>query len=89
MEWEKTLTIKSATGKIQVRYFVLPQTTSPMLEKPCFGIGIEEGGEVLSVPFFSPNRELTLHTAKKLAAHRVTPVSFFEIMDDFLGADPF
>lgn len=87
MEWEQKVTFPGETRLLHVRYFVLPLASSDELSKPCYGIGVAEGKEVCTVRFFSPDRETAVRTARWLSTHRVTPVSFPEVMDDFLAGD--
>ncbi len=87
MEWEKSVWITGETRRLLVRYFMLPSQKSEELSLPCYGIGISDGEETYTVPFFSPDRKTALDTVLWLMHHRVTPVTFPEVMDDFLAQD--
>lgn len=87
MEWETSVSFWGGTRLLHVRYFVLPPAKSEDLPLPCYGIGIQEGEETLSVPFFSPTRKAAIDVARSLCTHHVTPVSFFEVLDDLLATD--
>ena len=87
MEWETSVWISGETRLLHIRYFVLPPQKNEELSLPCYGIGITDGEETYTVPFFSPDRQKALHTAQLLCLHRVTPVSFPEVMDDLLAED--
>ena len=85
MIWEKRIEVKTETGCIRLRYFVTPPQKENDLALLCYGIGVAGEGEHKEVAAFSPDREEAISLMKRLCRMRVTPTTFFEVLDDYLA----
>ena len=83
--YEISTTILKEKGTVQVRYFV----TGPALYEDTqilqYGIGITDGMETHTVPAFCSRKEEAIAVAEMLCRGKVTPVSFFDILEDYLS----
>ncbi len=86
MIWEARITISSSETPLEVYYFVSAPVLPPDTDIPCYGIGISAGGEAAYCTAFCPEKEEAIRVCSMLCQHQVTPVSFYEVLDDYLAA---
>ncbi len=85
MIWEKRTTIMLNETPLAVSYFVSAPTLAPDCAVPCYGIGISANGETVHVRAFCPDKDEAIRVCTMLCQSQVTPVSFYEVLDDYLS----
>ena len=79
-------TIPLQSGALRVRYFVTSPVLAEELPHPCYGIGISDGNTTYIAPTFCPKEDEAVRMAKLLCRHQVTPVTFWDVLEDYLAA---
>ena len=88
MIWKSEIEIETENEPLRLTYFVSAPIKTPLLSAPCFGIGVSLGEETAKCTAFSPDKAEAIRVCRMLCKMQVTPVSFYEIMDDYLAAHP-
>ena len=85
MIFETSATLHTEKGEKEVRYFV----TKPVLPEdctvPCYGVGISDGETKHFISALLPDKEETVNLIKRICKGQVTPVTFREILEDYLA----
>ena len=69
----------------RVNYFILEKELNECTGKYEWGIKIAMNNESESVSYFSDNYERVEEVIDILSRNKVTPISFFEVMDDIMA----
>ncbi len=85
MIWEARAEVQAGQRSLGIRYFVTEPTYIKGSYVPCYGIGISDGETCHFVAAFCPGREEALDVARLLWRMEVTPVTFFDVLEDYLA----
>ena len=85
MIWKKHTTISQENNTIHLCYFVTAPVKPEELDRPCYGIGVSDGKDIAFDHAFSANAEEAIRFCEMLCRNQVTPVSFFEILEDYFN----
>ena len=83
--YEISTTILKENGTMQVRYFVTEPALYEDIPIPQYGIGITDGVETHTVGNFCSRKEEAIAVANILCRGKVTPVSFLNVLEDYLS----
>lgn len=86
MIWKKHSTISLENRMIHLCYFVSSPIQFADLDLPCFGIGVSNGEDIAFDHAFSADKEEAIRVAEMLCQNGVTPVTFFDILEDYFSA---
>lgn len=84
MVWEATSRFSTEDGEMEVRYFVTEPVCPENSTVACYGLGISSGETTHIAEAFCPGKDEAVRLAETLRRSTVTPVSFFDILEDYL-----